>query len=200
MEVKHFEDSEKIDAFKTVLPYIHSKDIRNFAEKAITKLPDYFFIVPASSTGKYHPEYSLGEGGLLRHTLSAIRIAVELMRLDWWHFTPEQKDLIFVSLILHDGWKYGNELVEYTISNHAVFAGDKLYSDEELTTLIDDESFFQIVSNINSHMGQWNKDYKTDQEVAPKPVTKTEKFVHLCDYLASRKCLIMDFTVPVPPV
>lgn len=195
---KKVESYPKLEAFKTVLSYIKDAKIRKFAEIAIEKLPDYFFEVPASSTGKYHPEYSLGEGGLLRHTLSAIRIAVELMRLDWWKFTSHQKDLIFVSLMLHDGWKYGAELQKYTISNHAVFAGEWVLNNEEFKELLDESSINEIGNNINSHMGQWNKDYKSDEIVAPRPLTKTEKFVHLCDYLASRKCLTMNFDVEVP--
>lgn len=43
-----------------------------------------------------------------------------------------------------------------------------------------------IYDLIASHMGQWNtNDYVNI--VLPKPKTQLEKFVHLCDYLASRK-------------
>ena len=45
----------------------------------IELLPNYFFEVPASSTGKYHPEFALGDGGLIRHTKVAVRIAYELL-------------------------------------------------------------------------------------------------------------------------
>ena len=41
-------------------------------------------------------------------------------------------------------------------------------------------------------MGQWNTDrYKN--EIMPKPKKSIESFVHLCDYLASRKYLLFDF-------
>jgi hypothetical protein len=46
-------------------------------------------------------------------------------------------------------------------------------------------------------MGQWNKDYKTGMEIMPKPKDEYQKFVHLVDYLASRKCLEMNFDVPI---
>jgi uncharacterized protein YbgA (DUF1722 family) len=46
-------------------------------------------------------------------------------------------------------------------------------------------------------MGQWIYDYKTGEKVLDAPQTKLEKFVHLCDYLASRKCLEMNFDVDV---
>ena len=100
---------DKIKAFEPELSFIKDQLIRQFVENAIEIMPDYFFEVGASSTGKYHPVYSLGEGGLLRHTKSAIRIAIELSRLEWWHFTDEEVDLAIVALVLHDGWKHGKE-------------------------------------------------------------------------------------------
>ena len=41
-------------------------------------------------------------------------------------------------------------------------------------------------------MGIWNKDYDGN-EVLPVPKTKWENFVHMCDYLASRKCIQFSF-------
>ena len=69
----------KADIFKTELGYIKEDDIREKAIKVINMLPDYFFEVPASSTGKYHPSFSQGEGGLVRHTKAAVNIANELL-------------------------------------------------------------------------------------------------------------------------
>ena len=40
---------------------------------------------------------------------------------------------------------------------------------------------------------QWNKDNYTNKEILPKPVTKLQRFVHMCDYLASRKFLDVQF-------
>ncbi len=45
---------------------------------------------------------------------------------------------------------------------------------------------------ISSHMGIWNKDFN-DNEVLPVPKDKYERFVHLCDYLSSKKFLNVDF-------
>ena len=45
---------------------------------------------------------------------------------------------------------------------------------------------------IESHMGPWNTDY-TGVEILPVPKTKYENFVHMCDYLASRKYLDIKF-------
>ena len=45
---------------------------------------------------------------------------------------------------------------------------------------------------ISSHMGQWSTDRKSGA-VLPKPIDEYQMFVHLADYLASRKDLTMNF-------
>ena len=56
----------KVEKFEDVLQYIKDQTLKADACYLIDGLPDYFFEVPASSTGKYHPSYALGEGGLTR--------------------------------------------------------------------------------------------------------------------------------------
>ena len=41
-------------------------------------------------------------------------------------------------------------------------------------------------------MGQWNVDYNGN-EVLPKPHNKYQRFVHMCDFLASKKFLEVEF-------
>ena len=41
-------------------------------------------------------------------------------------------------------------------------------------------------------MGAWNKDFDGN-EVLPIPRTKYQSFVHMCDYLASRKFINVEF-------
>ena len=62
------------EVFEQELKYLKTDKVRKACEVMIEKLPDYFFEIPASSTGKYHPEYATGKGGLLRHTKAAVRI------------------------------------------------------------------------------------------------------------------------------
>ena len=50
-----------------------NNDIKEFAVELLNTLPDYVWHVGASSTGKYHPEYSLGDGGLMRHQVAVVR-------------------------------------------------------------------------------------------------------------------------------
>ena len=49
-----------------------------------------------------------------------------------------------------------------------------------------------IVACIKSHMGPWNtNDYSN--VILPVPKSKMERFVHMCDYLASRKTMDFEF-------
>ena len=50
----------KVEEFEVELGYIKDETILEDCRTMIGALPDYFFLVPASSTGKYHPSYSLG--------------------------------------------------------------------------------------------------------------------------------------------
>ena len=45
-----------------ILSTIVNEDIREFAKVLVEGLPNYIWEVGASSTGKYHPTYSLGVG------------------------------------------------------------------------------------------------------------------------------------------
>lgn len=193
--------------FKTELESITAKPMKVFAKWCLDVLPDYFYHIPASSTGKYHPSYALGDGGLVRHTIAAVRIANELFNCHTiQNFTEEEKNIIRVALLIHDGVKQGADGTGYTTTMHPLevikWIEDKYYEVEEETLpdevldLMEDEYLWEDISNcIKSHMGEWNTDYKTKEEVLPKPVTDMEKFVHLCDYLASRKMLEVNFNV-----
>ena len=57
---------------------IKDEELANALSKIIELLPDYWFVEAASSTGKYHPSYALGNGGLLRHSKFAAKLAYEM--------------------------------------------------------------------------------------------------------------------------
>ena len=150
------------EMFNKEIKYIKNERVKNSLITMLDRLPDYFYSVPASSTGKYHPSFSLGDGGLLRHTKAAVRIAIELFQDESLNnFTDDEKDLLIMALTLHDGLKSGKTKSEYTL--------------------------FEI-----THMGPWTKNYKGEEVLSP-PTTKYQRFVHMCDYLASRKFLDIKF-------
>lgn len=185
---------EKVLTFEKELKWIQNKDIRKFAIMMLSELPDYFFSVPASSTGKYHPSYSLGDGGLVRHTKGAMLIAKSLLDLEQYkaEYDEEARDIILTALLLHDGLKHGTNGSKYTVATHPIEMVNFIINEDKLRILLDEDILSSICACIASHMGFWNKD-RSGKEILPKPTTSMEKFVHMCDYLASRKFLEVNF-------
>lgn len=169
---------------------IKNEDLRKFATYCMEKVPEYFFKVAASSTGKYHPAYTLGEGGLVRHVKAAVKIAESLLELE--QNKNLDHDVIMFALIFHDCLKHGKQDSGHTEFLHPKLAADFIwdsfcdYSDREKIMGIDD-----ICDCIDSHMGEWNTNKYTD-EILETPLTDNEKFVHMCDYLASRKFITVE--------
>lgn len=183
----------KEEVFKIELGYLKSARIKKACSEMIKLLPEYFFEVPASSTGKYHPEYATGKGGLLRHTKAAVRIGYELLcdSSIGDKYTDDEKDLMLMGLLLHDGLKSGIEKETYTRFDHPILMADYIMDNEEVLGLEVEEIEF-VCDVIKTHMGPWTTDYK-GSEVLEKPKSKYQNFVHMCDYLASRKCILLPF-------
>ena len=186
--------AEKIEIFKTEINYVKDSERKKDLKTLIGLLPDYFFEIPASSTGKYHPSFSLGEKGLVRHTKAAVRIAYELLNNNTVgaKFDAKDKDLIIMALTLHDGVKSGLEHSKYTKFDHPLLVSKLIMENKEkLSMEIDD--IRKMCSMIESHMGEWTYDNYQKKEVLPKPKTAEQRFVHMCDFLASRKFLDIKF-------
>lgn len=176
--------------------FVVGKLYKAFLTKALSEVPAYFFEVAASSTGKYHPAYALGEGGLIRHTKAAVHIAMTLFSnvalCPPGIYTQDVKDEIIIALVLHDSIKHGRPKEAYTSYEHPNLAADFVINIASMSKILNSETAEFIASLIRCHMGPWNKNKQGD-EILPTPVTEFEKFVHLCDYLASRKSLEVKF-------
>lgn len=186
---------EKSIIFEKELNFIKNLKLRDFAKEMIERLPDYFFEIPASSTGKYHPGYAQNKGGLVRHTQASVRIAKELFRNNTVQNLDDiEKDIVIISLLLHDGLKNGENYQCCTAKNHPLQIVNFIKEQKDITGLINAEILNDILGCIASHMGEWNTD-NTGERILPIPRYNTEKFVHLCDYLASRKLIEINFEV-----
>ena len=179
--------------FNTELNFIKNERIKESANALINKIPEYFFHEPASSTGKYHPAFSQGESGLLRHTKAAVKIANTLLNNNsiGYKFTNDEKDLIILSIIMHDSVKKGFIEEKYTRFDHPLLAS-KLIRENKDETKLTNEEIDLVCSTIETHMGEWNKD-SNGNEILKKPTNKYQRFVHMCDYLSSQKFLNVNF-------
>jgi hypothetical protein len=157
------------DKLLAMLPMIKNETKREMTRRKLLNAPAYFKVIPASSTGKYHPKYALGDGGLVRHTRAALLLAEHICGLSFLRFTQRDIDDIYSSLFLHDTKKQGQtqEGSGKTEKHHAKLAALDVHEED-----------YGIAVLILKHMGQWGKN---------QPGNMKEFIVHLCDYLASRR-------------
>ena len=180
--------NDKSKIFNTLLDTFENEDIKTFAEKCIETIPNYFGEVGASSTGKWHPKYALGEFGLARHTYALVRILNHILSIDCYknNYTSRERDLMRVAGIMHDSMKSGTDedyaRSKYTKFDHPILAANNI---RKMQGLSNDE-IEVIATTIESHMGQWNT-CKRSKAILPTPKNEYQKLIHLADYLASRK-------------
>ena len=175
--------------FEKQIESIKNDEVRAVLNKALSQISPLFYEEGASSTGKYHPDYAAGEGGLYRHVQAATNFAIMLLDISdvlSSNNDSYQKDIIIAALILHDSCKKGIDFSSrYTDFLHPLLVAnlmDKAELSDEENKIWNDICFL-----ISTHMGQWRVDSYHPEKVLPKIETKEQVFVHFCDYLASRK-------------
>ena len=172
---------KNIKHFERELNLIVNEDLRmavkSYMEEAT---PDYFWTDGASSSGKYHPKFSQGEGGLVRHTKAVVMFAEELLRMSSYaYMKDEYKDYVIAACILHDTAKYGiSEYDKSEYKNHAFNAAKAFVEYAEQVMNYKPSEF--LLNSIVAHMGQWS----TEKE--DRPFTNIDRCVHMADYMASR--------------
>lgn len=168
--------------FKREIQLIQSEDYRDFVKWYFDeKVGDWFWTSGASSSGKYHPVFAQGEGGLVRHTRSVVMVCEELLRLNTYlYMKDEYKDYAIMACLLHDTCKYGagDEMDKTAYRNHGALASGNV--DKAWIEFFEEPAPDLLKMAIRSHMGQWveNKD--------DRPFTTLDRLVHLADYIASR--------------
>lgn len=203
------------ELFTKEIGYISDETLKKIVVDTLDASPECIQIIPASSSGKYHPVYSLGDGGLVRHVRAAVGIAHSMIETDIfknialgvgaddYETIMIYKDVAYAALILHDcmkpddtddtpkhGTRFDHPLLAATLFKNTAA---KYVTNENMNYM---KAIIPLVhSCIASHMGEWNTAPYAKGIVLPKPKLGIEEFVHMCDYLASRKFLLFDFDV-----
>lgn len=186
--VKELTKQEKLAIFKDELNLIQNADIRRFTEDMLDKLPSYFWTTKAAKRATHHPDFARKEGGLVKHTISAVNIAYDwINRNNMFKSCKQYSDHIVSALILHDGCKSGK------LSEGKYAVDHPLLVCELIRENYNDKNSELICSLISSHMGQWNTNFGSYVEVLPKPQNVLQSVVHLADYTASRRYLDFNF-------
>lgn len=188
---KTYSYEERIELFDNELDFIQSEDVKNLAKDILKNAHNYFFYVPASSTGKYHPEYTTGEHGLALHTKALMCFLKRFVEVECCPLSEREKDLLFVAGLAHDTEKLGNNENGFTVYEHPILAADKIRSYKGSGIILDSELDY-IAEAVEAHMGQWNTD-RSGNAILPKPTTPAQIYVHMSDYFASRKEITVNF-------
>lgn len=181
-------NEEKIALFKKEIDYLNIEDFKEFVKKAITLLPDYFFEVPASSSGKFHSALESGFGGLVYHTKAVAKVANYLVNLQQYKtkLNDIERDCVITAGLLHDCLKHNWEnKTGFSVHEHPVLAGDFVKTDERLDGILTNEIRVVIGDAIASHSGEWTTN-KRSKTILPSPQNLLQELVHLSDYIASR--------------
>ena len=171
---------EKSKYFEREINLIQSEDYRMFVKYYLDNyVPEYFWEIGASSSGKYHPKFSQGEGGLVRHTKAVVMFAEELLRMSsYMYMSDEHKDFVIMACILHDTCKYGTkDFNKEYYKDHARNAVSLV--NEAWVRYFETAPSEFFLSAIRCHMGQWS-------EREDRPFTNIDRCVHMADYMASR--------------
>lgn len=179
------------DIFMVEIDKIEDVVLRDIAKRMVKDIPEYFWTIPASSSGKYHPECDLGTGGLVRHSIMVCRVAIDLIRSEVFIKDNQvNRDIARIATLFHDCIKSGHIKEDGTYSEHTVFEHPNLASEFVQEYLdaggVDDIKKMMICDAIKTHMGKWCTS-KYSSIILDIPKTDFEKLIHIADYMASRK-------------
>ena len=187
-------DCFKVKPFENFLAQYETNCVRDYATDMLVANDDINWVIPASTSGKYHNSQQLGDGGQLRHVLLVCSICNHLLSLksikDKADFdTRFKRDLIRTACLLHDCKKTngGNK----TVHEHPIL-GASFVLDTEVEHDVDLDTKKYIASLIETHSGQWRAS-KYSEVVLPEIKNDAQLFVHVCDYLGSRTDIIKYF-------
>lgn len=178
--------------FITEVNKINDTKLLRAATQIIKDIPEYFWTIAASSSGKYHPACDLGDGGLVRHSIMVATCAEDLVVSEMFiRDCDVNRDIARFAALFHDCIKSGFVDENGNYSSHTEFEHPRFASDfirEHLEKAkIDPLKIEMICGAIYTHMGKWCTDKYGSAKALSKPRTDFEKLIHIADYMASRK-------------
>lgn len=151
------------------------------------RIPD-IWNKPSSSTLKYHKKTD--ENGRVpsvsEHTFEMIYSADKI--IDMFPNTVN-RDVIFLSIILHDSFKYGiNGNTPHTENRHDKIIGDTIRDNKKLFLKLLNENDVNLLEEITRfHSGKWSTD--ADNEFSFYSHKPEVLFIHTLDMLSSKNLI-----------
>lgn len=205
-------DMKTSELFKKEIAYISNETLQNIVRDTLDAAPECIQTIPASSSGKFHPKADLGDGGLVRHVKAVTAIAKTMIDTDIfknmalgtgadnYETITIYADIALAACILHDCMKPDDSPKHSTVFDHPLRAANLFKETAKKYITKENMNYMKVIvplvhSCIAAHMGQFNSAPYAKGIVLPKPKLGIEQFVHLCDYIASRKFIDFNFEV-----
>lgn len=185
---------DKIKVFESLLNNFETNEIREYCKDMILKISDDIFIMPSSTSLKFHNKTQCQPHGQVFHVLMFGEIMNYILGLEYvTEKIPDarKRDCLRCTPIFHDAIKCGLNGSKYTVHEHPMLAGEWVRN-TKVDHDIDEDTKKYIARLCESHSGQWTST-KRSKTVLPKPETDEQFLVHLCDYLASRSNIDMTY-------
>ena len=138
---------------------------------------------PTSSTGKYHQKENGRVPSVSEHTYELIYAADKIISmLDGLI----NKDVIFLSLALHDSYKYGLvKSCKFTETKHGHIIAEIIKKNKKIfKQALNDNDIILLENAVRFHDGKWAAD--AGKNFSLNDLTPEILFVHTLDMLSSR--------------
>jgi len=186
-----------LKVFEPELAKIKSEEMRALTKKILVDdCTDYILKCSTASSGKYHPDWSNGEGGLIRHT-KAVCKATETILKQMPKYDGEDWDVPYIAAILHDMAKYTENNQQWSHQDHPIRMADKVrqhivYYNTPLALTEVDKRWCRVVDCIECHMSRWFKDNK-GQRLGTLPSSHESWIVAHADMIMAQKFITVQF-------
>lgn len=139
-----------------------------------------------SSTGKYHQKEDGRVPSVAEHTYEMIYAAEKIIHM---FDGLINKDVIFLSIALHDSYKYGLvKSCKFTEEKHDRIMAEIINKNKKIFRQALNENDICLLENsIRYHAGKWSTDAGKDFSL--KDFTPEVLFLHVLDMLSSRNVL-----------
>lgn len=152
-----------IEIFKSYLDKIQDISIKEFTTYVLNNAPDYFWTLPASTSGQYH-----GGELLINHVICCLKIAEGVCESQFKkHWTQRQKDQLYSAIILHDLFRCGEPGKEEYYSEQRV--KEKNYDPKIIGTLKSSRDHAEVgFKQILLLAAKWNSEVDFKLRISEK--------------------------------
>lgn len=161
----------------------------NFWRAANQKIPNIWGR-PSSSTGKYHNDENGKTKTVGEHTYEMLQACVGIWRMFDVKSKTEEGDILLLSIIFHDAFKYGLEphTRKHTDTKHDKICADLINKGKDtFLKFIDEKSVCVLEEIVRFHNGKWSTDAPKDFDF--RKVHPFTFFVHTLDMLSANNLI-----------